>query len=331
MLQIIQKKIIHYIKKNTKYIVWVSWWPDSMFVLYILTQILKFKKIDQKKIKIAIYDHNFRKEAKKEIKFLKWYFKEFDINIEEYKWKDFREAILRNARYNFFKKLWWWKDNTILVLWHNLTDRIETSIINLWRWSWLKWFLNMKIYSEKQKILRPLLDYSKKDIQKICDDNKIPYFLDKTNLDNNISKRNFVRNDIFPKFEEISLDFYKNFNNLYNQIENIIPNINIEDIIEELHKDLDIEVYKIKKDTIEIYIWKYGKFFIRELMDYFEIYDFRKWVIDEIINYISKAKWWWYKIYNNTFLSKKWKNIYIWKSKNTKNINIREFIKNIIN
>jgi len=280
-----------------KIIVWVSWWPDSMFLVDFLE-----KKFLKKNIIIAHFNHKFRKKSDKEEKFLKNYFEEKKIEFISsfYDWKDFRENTLRKYRYDFFKSVWWWK--YYLALWHNLTDRIETSFINLWRWAWLKWFLNMKINDEKRKIYRPLLNFEKSYIKMQCDIKKIPYFLDKTNYNPDISKRNFIRKDIFPLFEKLWKNFFKNIYNLYNQIEEIIPKINIEN-----------NLNKIKKN---IYILNFPKenkyFFIRELLDYFWIYDFRSNVIKEIIYYIENSKWWWFKKYWNLYIFKKKKNIYIW-------------------
>ena len=291
--------------KEKKIIVWVSWWPDSMYLSYLLE-----KKFWKEKLLIANFNHKFRKESDNEEKFLKEYFQKKWISFisDFYKWKDFREDTLRKARYDFFKKVWWWK--YYLALWHNLTDRIETSFINLWRWAWLKWFLNMKIKDEKRKIYRPLLNLEKSYIQKKCDEQNIPYFIDKSNFDSNISKRNLVRNYIFPLLNKLWNNFFQNFANLYTQIEDIIPKIYIKDNINQIEKN--------------IYILNYPKenkeFFIRELLEYFWIYDFRSNVIKEIIDYIENAKWWWFKKYWKLYIFKKKNIIYTWLNLSTQKI-----------
>ena len=282
---------------NVKKIIWLSWWPDSMYLEYIIE-----KQFWKKNILIAHFNHKFRKESDKEEQFLKNYFKKkwIDFVSEVYNWIDFRESTLRRYRYNFFKKLGWWKYN--LYLWHNLTDRIETTFLNISRWTWLKWFLNMKKVDKKNKIIRPLLDMSKKEIQDLCDENDIPYFIDKTNFDNKISKRNLIRNEIFPLFEQLWWDFVKNFNTIYQQIETILPNFNIEKYLIKLNDNF----YKLILPNKNL------DYFVRELFDYFWWYNFRKWVIYEIIDYINKAKWWWFKRYKDLYFIKKHNNIYVW-------------------
>jgi len=282
---------------NVKKIIWLSWWPDSMYLEYIIE-----KQFWKKNILIAHFNHKFRKESDKEEQFLKNYFKKkwIDFVSEVYNWIDFRESTLRRYRYDFFKKLGWWKYN--LYLWHNLTDRIETTFLNISRWTWLKWFLNMKKVDKKNKIIRPLLDMSKKEIQDLCDENDIPYFIDKTNFDNKISKRNLIRNEIFPLFEQLWWDFVKNFNTIYQQIETILPNFNIEKYLIKLNDNF----YKLILPNKNL------DYFVRELFDYFWWYNFRKWVIYEIIDYINKAKWWWFKRYKDLYFIKKHNNIYVW-------------------
>jgi tRNA(Ile)-lysidine synthase TilS/MesJ len=60
----------------------------------------------------------------------------------------------------------------------------------------------MKEIDKKRKIYRPLIHLTKKEIQKKCDELKILYFIDKTNFDSEISKRNFIRNEILEKLEQ---------------------------------------------------------------------------------------------------------------------------------
>ena len=69
------------------------------------------------------------------------------------------------------------------------------------------------------KVCRPLLDVSKSDILNICNNVWIPYFEDKTNLDNSVSKRNYIRNQIINPLSKDS-KFLESFSTIYTQIEN---------------------------------------------------------------------------------------------------------------
>jgi len=289
-----------------KIILAVSGGPDSMYL-----QNYMIENFWKEKIIIAHFNHKFRKESDNEEEFLKKYFtkKWIEFVSDNYKWKDFRESVLRKARYDFFRKIGWWK--YYLALGHNLTDRIETSFINIIRWTWIKWFLNMKVIDKKRKIYRPLLNITKKDIQKECDKLNIPYFIDKSNFDKNYGKRNFLRNEIFQKIEdEFWQNFFYNFWKIYNQIEDILPKFNIEDYLEKFEKNSYL--LKLPNDNLS--------YFIRELLDYFEVYDFRSNVINEIIDYIKNAKWWGFKKYNDLIITKKYNKIYVWKDEFLKDI-----------
>jgi len=277
-----------------KIIVGLSWWPDSMFLTYLL-----WKKIWKQNLILAHFNHNFRKESNQEETQLKKIFKNWNLEIERYTWNCFTEKCLRQARYDFFKKIWWWK--YWLALGHNLTDRIETSFLNLLRWGWIDGFLNMKKVDYNQKTLRPLLNIPKIQIQQKCDALQIPYFIDQTNFDERISLRNLLRNRLISLFENINFNFYYSFQKLYSQIEEIYPHFNILEYL----KKIDENLYLVKFPE------KYQKFFIKQLLDCFWVRNLRAGVIDEILQYKSKAKWWGFKQYWNLKFYKKHNKIYL--------------------
>jgi len=275
-------------------IVWLSWWPDSMFLTYLL-----WKKVWKQNLILAHFNHKFRKESDEEELKLKKIFKNRNLKVWYYNWNYFTEKCLRQARYNFFKQIWWGKYR--LALWHNLTDRIETSFLNLLRWWWIDWFLNMKKINYKQKILRPLLYIPKIQIQQKCEILWIPYFIDKTNFDENVSLRNLIRNKVISLFENINFNFYYSFQKLYDQIEEIYPYFDIFQHLKKLNERLYLVEFPKKNQ----------KFFIKQLLNYFWVRDLRKWVVDEILQYKQNAKWWGFKQYWNLKFYKKRNKIYL--------------------
>ena len=104
------------------------------------------------------------------------------------------------------------QENSIdtLLTGHNLTDRIESSLLNMLRGCGINGFLAMQI-AEKHDlldgkiILRPLLSLSKEKIKNLSDILDIPYFNDATNLDNSTSKRNLLRNQFLIPLSQLSL------------------------------------------------------------------------------------------------------------------------------
>jgi tRNA(Ile)-lysidine synthase TilS/MesJ len=55
-------------------------------------------------------------------------------------------------------------------------------------------------------VLRPLLDYSKQEIQDYCDEQQIPYMIDESNADITMSHRNQIRHEIVMKLSDQELE-----------------------------------------------------------------------------------------------------------------------------
>ena len=219
--------------KNKKIILAVSWWADSMVVA---TQILFYyskNKFNLENVYIAHCNHKIRKESEEEAKFMSKFFSGLNFHLfERDNLEKEDENSLRNRRYSQFsslQKLIW---ASFVFLGHHLNDRVESTFLNLMRWSGINGFLNMHnidkhhLLPDDSSICRPLLDISKSEILNICSETWIPFFEDKTNFDNLVSKRNWVRNQILNPLSRYTLDskeenkFLESFSNIYHQIEN---------------------------------------------------------------------------------------------------------------
>ena len=235
---LLQKKLTNFFEtlglKNKNIILAVSGWADSMLVA---SQILYFywkNKLDLNNIHIAHCNHKIRKESENEAKFMEEFFKWLDFHLFE---RDASlpedESSLRNRRYSQFSSLQKLTKSSYIFVGHHLNDRIESTFLNLMRWSWINGFVNMHKVEEHHllpewcKVCRPLLDISKSDISDICEAVWIPYFEDKTNLDNSVSKRNRIRNEIIKPLSKDSR-FIESFSNVYTQIENFEKKDNLE-------------------------------------------------------------------------------------------------------
>jgi tRNA(Ile)-lysidine synthase len=117
------------------------------------------------------------------------------------------EGILRQKRYdlmlNFCKK----KQISHLFFGHHIGDISENFLIRLFRGSGLDGLSTIAEISEKEeiKIIRPLLDFQKSDLQNFLKEKKISWFEDETNFD-----EKFLRNKIrkfFNEFEEKEVIF----------------------------------------------------------------------------------------------------------------------------
>lgn len=235
MIQIMEKTTMYlkkYITKDTKIGIWVSGWPDSMALLDLLINFFQQKKFSLQHIIVIHCDHNLRTASHQERNLIKNYlptevtFYSESINPK----KSTKEATLRQQRYEAFQQYIQKYDLEYFLLGHNLSDRIESSFLNLLRGCDLKGFLSMKIQNTHHllscKTLRPLLDSTKQQIQNYCDSHQIPYCTDESNNDSNFSLRNKLRNEILPnimklsnKYNSASNTFTESLNNIYTSLE----------------------------------------------------------------------------------------------------------------
>ena len=115
------------------------------------------------------------------------------------------EECARNERYRVFNELL--SKNSeykCIVTAHNLDDNAETVIFNLARGTGLKGLSGISPVSGK--IMRPLLNISKREIIEYCLANNIRYVEDSTNKDTAYT-RNHIRHNILPQLEKINPEY----------------------------------------------------------------------------------------------------------------------------
>ena len=122
------------------------------------------------------------------------------------------ETEMRDERYkHLLSNL---KKDEVLLTGHNLSDKAETLLINLFRGTRLEGLKS--INSENSLSSKPMINISKKEIYEYANKNDIPYSEDPTNKDNNIV-RNWIRNFLIP---EINNKFPGSFESKANQLSN---------------------------------------------------------------------------------------------------------------
>lgn len=114
------------------------------------------------------------------------------------------EEAARNVRYNAFKEIISGrKDIDTIAVAHNRSDSTETVLFNILRGSGSKGACG--ISPVRDKVIRPLIEISKKDIIDALNLACFPYVTDSTNLSVDYS-RNYIRNEIMPVLRKISND-----------------------------------------------------------------------------------------------------------------------------
>ena len=169
------KKILNIYKKfelslniNENFIVAVSGGPDSL-ALTFLSKIYSIKK--SLNPKFIIIDHKLRKNSTSEANFVKKKLKKYSINLDILTWNGLKPkknipSVSRNKRYSLLMK----EANKIkiknILLGHHLDDLFENFFIRFLRGSGLKGLVSLDRETQNDNInlIRPLLNFSKKDL-----------------------------------------------------------------------------------------------------------------------------------------------------------------------
>ena len=121
------------------------------------------------------------------------------------------EAALRYCRIEVWQKLL--SQDDILLLAHHSNDQVETVFLRLLRGSGLKGLAAMRSVAmlNKIKIIRPLLNYSRQEIEHFAKEHNLFYVEDDSNFDQQFA-RNFLRYSILPKLDNNWPKFISNIN-----------------------------------------------------------------------------------------------------------------------
>lgn len=124
------------------------------------------------------------------------------------------EMAARELRYNWFYTLMAEHKFDFLAIAHNANDNAETLLLNLTRGCGIEGIGGIKEKVQiqpEQYIIRPLMAYSRQQIEKYAFKFKVPYRTDSTNLLSDYS-RNRIRNEVFPHLEKINPSVITTFN-----------------------------------------------------------------------------------------------------------------------
>ena len=192
------------------------------------------------------------------------------------------QMAARELRYVFFKKILEKHKYSYIVTAHHLDDNIETIIFNFIKSTGYKGLVGIPF--NKNKILRPLINISKEEIEDYAVSNNISWRLDKSNNSNKYS-RNKIRNEVIPLLKEINPSLGKSLTESLKRIQKLSYDIKPRvDLFIQKFVDFKDDYINIKKDFIHD-IEKYEIL----LFDFFQDYGFNYSQIENIIKSL-KAK-----------------------------------------
>ena len=126
------------------------------------------------------------------------------------------EMAARELRYRWFGELCLEHDYAAVVVAHHADDNAETMVLNMVRGAGLKGLTGMKPvssipYVDGPLLLRPLLTFTRKQIEGHAFAWKVPYREDKTNASVEY-RRNSIRHEVFPLFERMNPSYVRTLN-----------------------------------------------------------------------------------------------------------------------
>ena len=200
-------------RNNDIIVVGCSTGPDSMALVDMLLHIRNKYNLS---LIIAHVNHNVREESYQEAEFLKKYCEDKKIVfesmiIENYGDDNFHNEA-RNIRYHFFDTVVHKYNAHYLMTAHHGDDLIETILMRIVRGSNLDGYSGFHkiVDMDDYQIVRPLIYYTKKELEDYDNDNHVPYFIDRSNLKDSYT-RNRYRKYVLPFLKEEDINVHQKF------------------------------------------------------------------------------------------------------------------------
>jgi tRNA(Ile)-lysidine synthase len=204
-LKNIEQALKKLIATDDKVLVGVSGGADSIALLHVLH---KFSYIQNYSLIVAHINHmargkvsdvdaGFVESVAKKLK-LPFYLQKIDVGVERLKLKTSFQDAARIIRYQFFEETLQSVGANRIALGHTADDQVETILINIIRGTGLKGLAG--IPQVRNCIIRPFLEFYRKDLEIFLKENNFSFREDSSNLDKKYL-RNRIRHDLIPHLE----------------------------------------------------------------------------------------------------------------------------------
>ena len=223
--------------------------PDSMALLDML---LKLRRKYNLQIICAHVNHNLRKQSVEEAEFMKKYCDDNDIVfemmiIEKYGDDNFHNEA-RNIRYHFFENIVDKYCANYLMTAHHGDDLIETILMRMTRGSNLQGYSGFHkiVDMGHYRIIRPLITYTKKEIENYNIKHNVPYYIDDSNSKMKYT-RNRYRKYVLPFLKEEDNNGHRKFLKFSNNVEEASKYI-----VNDKHIELLLNLISSKKANMRV-------------------------------------------------------------------------------
>lgn len=254
------------------YLVAVSTGPDSMALLHKLL-VNKFSVI----VCFVNYHHrvnsnyeqdlinNFCCENNCQLEVLEVFYKNEYGNFENW---------AREVRYDFFRKVGQKYGVDKCFVGHHLDDLLETYLLQIKRGYVSFYGLKEEVEIKGVNIIRPLLNYTKQELQDYCKENNIIYSYDYTNEDVSLD-RNKIRHKVLSKYSyEDKIGLLKEINDknselllMNKKINSLLGNVlNLNDLKGLSSEEVDRLLYAFINQKVEVDLSKNRLLEIRKVL-----------------------------------------------------------------
>ncbi|WP_294956721.1 tRNA lysidine(34) synthetase TilS [uncultured Flavobacterium sp.] len=246
----------------------VSGGLDSMVLLHLLSQL---------PYEIAVLHCNFQLrgvESFGDQEFIQDYCSQNNIPIftthfdTEAFAKDYKlstQVAARELRYSWFYELLEEENFDYILTAHHADDNLETFIINLTRGTGLEGLTG--IPEQNDKIIRPLLPFSREEILKYAEENKIEWREDSSNASTKYL-RNKIRHNLVPVLKEINpnfLDAFQKTQSFLQESKEMVEDASIivyQQVAKEEGDDIHFDLNQLKKlPNYKSYLYQWLKEF----------------------------------------------------------------------
>ena len=128
------------------------------------------------------------------------------------------EMAARELRYAEFERIMNQHGFDSTAVAHHIDDAIETFMLNLLRGSGISGLTGM--HPKNGRIIRPMLCFTRQEIEDYIKNNGLEYVTDVTNFENEFS-RNKIRNCVVPYFEQINPSFRNSFADTFKYMQQV--------------------------------------------------------------------------------------------------------------
>ena len=154
------------------------------------------------------------------------------------------QLAARKLRYDWFQEIISLGFDYVLTA-HHLDDNVETFLINFTRGTGLEGLTG--IPAQKGNIIRPLLPFSREEIENYALENKIQWREDSSNASDKYF-RNKLRHNIVPTLKELNTGFLDSFQNTLHHLHQA------ESLVNDASKLVYEKVVEVKENQLEIHL-----------------------------------------------------------------------------